>query len=94
MAAEAIANGEARVSDYLTARGFNIERFDKAAMRKGRTPDFRAGTLVGGARPEPIYNRITNQIRSAAGQFDSVNPGCEAPNALAITATIRPLSSI
>lgn len=42
------------------------------------------GTLVGGARPDPIYNRISNQIHSAAGQFDSVNPECEYPNVLAI----------
>jgi len=38
---EGIANGEARISDYLTARGFAVERFTKAAMRQGRTPDFR-----------------------------------------------------
>jgi hypothetical protein len=114
MPTEAIANGEARVSDYLTARGFVVQRFDKAAMRRGRTPDFRVmsnnrlaffcevktaqedewldrqieeappGRIVGGARPEPIYNRISNQIHSAAGQFDSVNPECEYPNLLAI----------
>ncbi len=112
--AEGIANGEVWISEYLTARGFAVERFTKAAMRRGRTPDFRVmsndrlaffcevktaqedewldpqieqappGTLVGGGRPEPIYNRISNQIHSAAGQFDSVNPECEVPNVLAI----------
>ena len=36
-----VANGEARVNEYLTRRGLLVERFDKAAMRQGRTPDFR-----------------------------------------------------
>jgi hypothetical protein len=96
-----------------------VERFAKAAMRQGRTPDFHVisndslaffcevktaqedewldrqieqappGTLGGGARPEPIYNRISNQIHSAAGQFDSVNPECEHPNVLAIVNSDR-----
>jgi hypothetical protein len=42
------------------------------------------GTIFGGARPDPTYNRISSQIHSAAGQFDSVNPKCEFPNVLAI----------
>ncbi|MGD0200916.1 MAG: hypothetical protein ABSD27_09225 [Bryobacteraceae bacterium] len=113
-AREDVASGEAQVSAYLTAQGLLVERFDKAAMRQGRTPDFRvlAGgrlafycevktaqedewlerqlrnapplTLVGGARSDPTYNRVSNQIHSAAGQFESVNPGCEYPNVLAI----------
>ncbi len=41
-------------------------------------------TLVGGLRPDPTYNRISNYIHSAAGQFDAVNAGCEYPNVLAI----------
>lgn len=41
-----------------------------------------AGTLVGGSRPDPTYNRISSHIHSAAGQFESVNGGCEYPNVL------------
>jgi hypothetical protein len=109
-----VANGETRVNEYLTARGLLVERFDKPAMRQGRTPDFRvlSGgrlafycevktaqeddwlecqlvnapplTLVGGGRPDPIYNRINGHIHSAVGQFDAVNPAMDHPNVLAI----------
>ncbi len=41
-------------------------------------------TLVGGARPDPTYNRITIQIHTAVSQFDAVNPTMEHPNVLAI----------
>lgn len=107
-------NGESIVSDYLTGRGLSVQRFDKAAMRQSRTPDFRVlandrlafycevktaqedewlerqldaappGTLAGGLRPDPTYNRVSNYVHSAAGQFDAVNAGCEHPNVLAI----------
>lgn len=107
-------SGESRVSAYLTKNGLLVERFDKAAMQRNRTPDFRVfvedrlafycevktaqedewldrqlakvppGTLAGGARPDPTYNRISNHIHSAAGQFDAVNAGCEYPNVLAV----------
>ena len=108
------ANGEFIVSNYLTARGFSVQRFSKAEMRRSRTPDFRVlsgdrlafycevktaqeddwlqrqldavppGTLVGGSRPDPTYNRISDYVHSAASQFDDVNPRCEHPNVLAI----------
>ncbi len=42
------------------------------------------GTLAGGSRPDPTYNRISNYVDSAARQFDAVNAGCEYPNVLAI----------
>src|ERR1017187_8570601 len=84
------SNGESIVSDYLTGCGLSVQRFDKAAMRQSRTPDFRVlandrlafycevktaqedewlerqldaappGTLVGGLRPDPTYNRVSN----------------------------------
>jgi hypothetical protein len=41
-------------------------------------------TIVGDGGHDPVYNRISTQIHSAAGQFDSVNPCCEYPNVLAI----------
>lgn len=108
------SNGESIVSNYLTGRGLSVQRFDKAAMRQSRTPDFRVlasghlafycevktaqedewlekqldvappGTLAGGLRPDPTYNRVSNYVHSAAGQFDAVNAGCEHPNVLAI----------
>lgn len=41
-------------------------------------------TLVGGSRPDPIYNRISNYISIGVGQLDAVNPAIESPNVLAI----------
>jgi hypothetical protein len=107
-------DGEARVSAYLTDAGFRVERFNKAELRTGRTPDFRVFakgslafycevktaqedewldkqlaaapplTLVGGARPDPTYNRIENYVHTAVGQLDVVNPLMDYPNVLAI----------
>ena len=34
------ANGEMRVSDYLTGRGLSVQWFDKTAMQQSRTPGF------------------------------------------------------
>ena len=39
------------------------------------------GTLVDG---DPTYNRISNYIHRAVGQFDAVNPAMDHPNVLAI----------
>ena len=107
-------DGEACIYEYLTGAGLRVERFSKAEMCQGRTPDFRVFandelaffcevktaqedewldkqlaaapplTLVGGARPDPTYNRINNYIHSAARQFDAVNPAMDRPNVLAI----------
>ncbi len=111
---KAKSDGEARVSAYLSDAGFRVERFKKAELRKGRTPDFRVFardalvfycevktaqedewldkqlaaapplTLVGGARPDPTYNRIENYVHNAVGQLDAVNPVMDYPNVLAI----------
>jgi hypothetical protein len=41
-----------------------------------------SGTLVGGSRPDPIFNRLTNDIHTAIKQFDAVNPDDTYPNVL------------
>lgn len=38
--------------------------------------------LVGGLRPDPIYNRLSNHIHEAAQQFNAVNPNHAYPNVL------------
>jgi hypothetical protein len=43
-----------------------------------------AGMLVGGARHDPIYNRIENKIHEAIKQFDAVNPIQAHPNVLVL----------
>jgi hypothetical protein len=44
-----------------------------------------AGVPVGGLRPDPIFNRISNHIHEAAKQFLAVNPDHEYPNVLVFT---------
>lgn len=34
-------DGESRVRDFLIANGLRVERFTKAELRQGRTPDFK-----------------------------------------------------
>ena len=37
---------------------------------------------VGGLRPDPIFNRVSNHIHEAAQQFNAVNPDHQYPNVL------------
>src|SRR5258708_15012459 len=41
--------------------------------------------LVGGLRPDPVYNRLTTHIHTAAEQFLAVNPEPKSPNLLVFT---------
>jgi hypothetical protein len=97
---------------HLRPHGLQPERFSKADMRRGKTPDFRVRKggdvvlyceakhvqhddwlaaklesaqpleLVGGLRPDPIFNRLSNHIHEAAQQFKAVNPEHAYPNVL------------
>jgi len=42
------------------------------------------GELVGGARNDPIFNRLTADIHEAVKQFDAVNKDQKHPNVLAL----------
>lgn len=42
------------------------------------------GEIVGGARNDPVFNRLTTDIDIAAKQFDAVNPNADVPNILAL----------
>ena len=44
----------------------------------------RPGTMVGGARLDPVFNRIARHIQNAASQFDAVNPRRHHPNILVL----------
>lgn len=55
---------------------------DRWLDEQGR--DAEPGTLYGGSRPDPIYNRVANYVHSAAGQFAAVNLDEQVPNVLAI----------
>lgn len=39
-------------------------------------------TIVGGARPDPTFNRVARHILKAVEQFDAVNPDHDLPNVL------------
>lgn len=41
--------------------------------------------FVGGARPDPVFNRLTDRIHEAAKQFNAVNPDRFLPNVLVFT---------
>lgn len=41
------------------------------------------GTVAGGARPDPTFNRLSTHIHGAVKQFDAVNQDCVHPNVLA-----------
>jgi hypothetical protein len=43
-----------------------------------------SGELVGGARNDPIFNRLTTDIHEAVAQFDAVNNDQRHPNVLAL----------
>ncbi len=38
--------------------------------------------IVGGVRPDPIFNRLTDDIHNAFQQFHAVNPRRQSPNVL------------
>jgi hypothetical protein len=40
------------------------------------------GTIVGGARSDPTFNRIARHVLKAVNQFDTVNPDHGMPNVL------------
>ncbi len=41
------------------------------------------GELVGGARNDPVFNRLTSHVHGAVKQFDAVNKNNKYPNVLA-----------
>lgn len=41
------------------------------------------GTIAGGARPDPIFNRLVSDIHQAVKQFNAVNFNVKNPNVLA-----------
>lgn len=46
-------------------------------------------TLVGGVRRDPIYNRLSTHVHTAAKQFEAVNSSREYPNVLVFTSSDR-----
>lgn len=99
------------VKGILLSYGLSPQRFNKAEIRSGRTPDYRLlrgddlvaycevksprddwldnqlesaapGTIVGGLRNDPTFNRLARMIETAVSQFDAVNASRSVPNIL------------
>ena len=51
-----------------------VKSFQRDNWLEEQIKNARPGEIVGGARPDPIFNRITNSIHTAFHQFESVNP--------------------
>lgn len=49
---------------------------------------------LSGTRPDPIFNRLTDDINTAVKQFDSVNPDLNHPNVLAFVNNDRMCGSL
>jgi hypothetical protein len=50
-----------------------VKSFQRDAWLEDQLKSARAGELVGGLRPDPIFNRISNAVHTAFKQFESVN---------------------
>ena len=51
-----------------------VKSFQKDAWLEEQLMESALGELVGGPRPDPIFNRISNAVHTAFQQFESVNP--------------------
>lgn len=51
-----------------------VKSFQHDAWLESQLEKAAAGELVGGLRPDPVFNRISNAIHTAFKQFNSVNP--------------------
>jgi hypothetical protein len=50
-----------------------VKSFQKDSWLEDQLKNAPDGELVGGLRPDPIFNRISNAVHTAYKQFDSVN---------------------
>src|SRR5713101_5796572 len=91
MRAERFSKGEirrARTPDFRVFKGKQLVSYCEAKHVRHddwldkKMKDARPLEIVGGARPDPIFNRLTTRIHEAAGQFEAVNPARDYPNIL------------
>lgn len=79
-----------RAPDFRVLRGGELAFFcevknaqeDRWLDEQGK--DAEPGTVYGGSRHDPVYNRVANYVHTAAGQFAAVNAEAQRPNVLAI----------
>lgn len=59
-----------------------VKSFQRDSWLEDQLKDSTPGELVGGLRPDPIFNRISNAVHTAFKQFDSVNSNHQLLNFL------------
>jgi hypothetical protein len=68
-----------KTPDFRLSRGgvevalCEVKSFQKDTWLDNQLENAASGELVGGLRPDPIFNRISNAIHTAFKQFESVN---------------------
>src|SRR3990170_3202762 len=77
---------QSRTPDFRVFRGNQLAFFCEV---KTMAPDdiekqLEKAPFVGGAQPDPTFNRLTGKIHDAVQQFDAVNSSMEYPNVLAL----------
>jgi len=91
MRAERFSKGEMRQSrtpDFRVFRGgeflfyCEVKHVEQDRWLEMHADGALPGQIVGGARPDPTFNRLTDDIHNAFQQFDAVNPGRQSPNVL------------
>jgi hypothetical protein len=75
-----------RLSREGVERAFcEVKSFQRDTWLEDKLKSARAGELVGGRRPDPIFNRISNAVHTAFKQFESVNSDHRLLNFLFLT---------
>jgi hypothetical protein len=59
-----------------------VKAIDRDRWLDRQLTDAPPMTIVGGARPDPTFNRLTQDIHEAVQQFDAINPELRYPNVL------------
>jgi hypothetical protein len=72
---------DSKTPDFRLSRGgaevalCEVKSFQKDSWLEAQLENASPGEIVGGLRPDPIFNRISNAVHTAFKQFESVN--CE-----------------
>ncbi len=61
-----------------------VKTIDYDKWLDNRLAEVPPGTIAGGLRSDPIFNRLVDDIHTAIKQFDAINPDVEFPNVLAL----------
>ena len=90
---------EQTVKEFLEAKGLSCIRFNKLEISQAKTPDWKVyhnnelrafcevksvmHNFLDGGRPDPTFNRLTNDIHDAMKKFNAQNDTLAYSNILA-----------